>query len=374
MSGDIPKRFFFEYVSAVVWSGKARALNPGENRRYLGNPAKQNFGLPYILDNRNTLYSNSKKSMYNVRYFVYKNSLQFRVYSEPVCLKARMEEVAFDRSKQKLGRFGSDVVDLENGEILWNVVDDFEDDESDFMMLPDTFDFDLLDVAYQEELKRKHEDSLRSSVGRTKRNIVYLSRSNDWDWMVTFTLNPEKVDRYDYAESSKKVRKFLNNLRRVAPDMVYLIVPELHEDGAWHFHGLMNGVEALEWHDSGKYDSEGRKVYNMQEYRLGWSYCSRVDTSDKAASYIMKYITKELCGKTKNQRRYWNSKNINRAEVFEAMVYGDDLKVLVDKLYDEMTWKKKVFTAYQDVEIFEVPKDFVEKYMEELNNGSYDTD
>lgn len=299
--------------------------------------------------------------MYNVRYFVYENSIQFRLYSEHVRCVGSSNEVALERSGQKIGRFGSDVVDFSDGLVLWNVVNDFDDDDDDFMYLPDDFDFNLLEDAMKEEIKRKREDSIRSSVNRTKRNIVYLARSNSWDWFVTFTLNPEKVNRYNYCDSSKKVRKFLNNLRRLVPDMVYILVPELHKDGAWHFHGLMKNIESLDMFDSGLKDDAGREIYNMVAYKLGWSTCTRVGESDKAANYLMKYITKDVCEATKGRRRYWPSKNINRALVYQADLHGDEFKALKERLYECMTWKKKVCTEFQHVEIFEVPKDFFDK-------------
>lgn len=322
----------------------------------IGKISKANFP---ILDNRNTLYSNHKITMYNVRYFEYENTLQFRVYSEPVRCKDSIEVLESD---VHVVNVNGDFVCVNSGEVICEDFgyDEFEDDDF-YMPAPDGFNFDLLEIAMQEELKRKHEDSIRSSVGRTKRNIVYLTRSNNWDWFVTFTLSPDKVNRYDYSECTKKVRKFLNNLRRSVPDMVYIMVPELHKDGAWHFHGLMNNVDSLKFTDSGIKDDHGDIVYNMDKYNLGWSYCSKVRESDKAANYIMKYITKDLCEESKNRQRYWPSKNIKRAKVYEAMLSGDDLKKLMSKLYDKMTWKKLVQSEYYDVNLFEVPKDFFGK-------------
>lgn len=298
--------------------------------------------------------------MYNIRYFEYENGLQFRVYSSEVM--STKNDVSPDVcifDKRLCLNYGHDVVDYGTGEIVWSDVDYVHGD--DWVDMDDNFDFDMLEQSYKDELKRKRDDSVRSSVGRTKRNIVYLSRSNNWDWFVTFTLSPDKVDRYDYLDCSKKVRKFLNNLRRSVPDMVYLLVPELHQDGAWHFHGLMKNIESLEMHDSGLKDNAGREIYNMVAYKLGWSTCSRVGDSDKTANYVMKYITKDLCECTPGRQRYWCSNNINRAKVYEACVWGDELKELVDKLYEKMTWKKKILGEFQDVEIFEVPKDFFDK-------------
>lgn len=298
--------------------------------------------------------------MYNVRYFEYENGLQFRIYSNEVwSTKSDVSPYECVFNNRLCMNYGHDVVDYVTGEIVWSDVDYVYG--NDWVDMADDFEFNMLEQSYKDELKRKREDSIRSSVGRTKRSIVYLSRSNNWDWFVTFTLSPDKVDRYDYIECSKKVRKFLNNLRRSVPDMVYLLVPELHQDGAWHFHGLMSGIDSLDMPASGVTDVSGRMIYNMSAYNLGWSTCSRVGDSDKTSNYVMKYITKDLCECTPGRQRYWCSNNINRAKVYEACVWGDELKALLDKLYNNMTWKKKVLGEFHDVEIFEVPKDFFDK-------------
>lgn len=93
---------------------------------------------------------------------------------------------------------------------------------------------------------RDPEASLRASMRRSKKQIYYLARSNVWEWFVTLTLDGKKIDRYDFENASKKVRKWFENIkRRKAPDLYYLIVPEQHKDGAWHFHGLLGGCDGL---------------------------------------------------------------------------------------------------------------------------------
>ena len=40
------------------------------------------------------------------------------------------------------------------------------------------------------------------------------------------------------SRGTKKVSKWLDHLHRIAPKIRYMVVPELHKDGAYHFHGL----------------------------------------------------------------------------------------------------------------------------------------
>lgn len=54
----------------------------------------------------------------------------------------------------------------------------------------------------KEEKMRTVEDLERSkavSRTRTVNRLYYLTRSNIWDWFVTLTFNPDRVDSMDYC-------------------------------------------------------------------------------------------------------------------------------------------------------------------------------
>ena len=86
------------------------------------------------------------------------------------------------------------------------------------------------------------ERSMRVSMSRTVNRLYYLARSNRWDWFVTLTFAPDKVDRSDYGACVKLLSKWLNNCRRKVPEMKYIVVPEQHKSGAWPFHGLFSQI------------------------------------------------------------------------------------------------------------------------------------
>lgn len=111
----------------------------------------------------------------------------------------------------------------------------------------------------------------------------------------TLTFNPDKVDSFDYSETTKKLSKWLNNMRRTCPSMKYVVVPELHKSGRWHFHGLFSNVENMVFVDSEKRDKKGRVIYNVGKYRLGFSTATKIDDVAKSITYVTKYVTKELC-------------------------------------------------------------------------------
>ena len=172
-------------------------------------------------------------------------------------------------------------------------------------------------------------ESIRVSRSRTITKLYDIARSNMWEWFFTLTFNPEKVDSFDYSLISKKLSLWLNNMRKKCPDMVYIVVPEQHKSGRWHFHGLFSNVSDLVFVDSGKRTEKGQIIYNVGNYNIGWSTAIQCDASPKVVSYLCKYITKELCQATKGKKRYWASRNVNLPGVVEYdvnMEYEEILK------------------------------------------------
>ena len=66
------------------------------------------------------------------------------------------------------------------------------------------------------------------------RDIAFCNR---FDYFLTWTLDPKLIDRYDPEIVGKKVRSFLTNASN-RKGFQYIVVPELHKDGAIHLHGL----------------------------------------------------------------------------------------------------------------------------------------
>ena len=135
-------------------------------------------------------------------------------------------------------------------------------------------------------------DFLSESQRRAVRRCRDIGTCNpDLDIFVTLTLDREKIDRYDYAQIIRVLNVWLDNRVR-RNGLKYLIVPELHKDGAIHFHGLFNDV--LDRRPAGV-KHHGKWVYNLPDWTLGFTTAQRVtgpDCSRKVAEYVLKYITK----------------------------------------------------------------------------------
>lgn len=185
-------------------------------------------------------------------------------------------------------------------------------------------------------------------MNRTIQSIYEVSRANEWNYFLTLTFDPKIIDNTDYDLITKKVSKWLNNLRtRYAPDLKYLLVPELHKDGKkYHFHGLLSNIGNLKLIHSGKVSvgkyikdfkdfPNGDVIYNLENWKYGFSTVTKVKDNARVACYITKYITKELCSVTENKKRYWISKNVDRAIINNFNLDYDYIhNILLDNVED----------------------------------------
>ena len=185
------------------------------------------------------------------------------------------------------------------------------------------------------------EYSHKESMKRAKAKVFDYAMSNSWDYFVTLTFNKEKVDRYDYDSCVKAMKSFLKYARRRNPDFKYILVPELHEDGAFHFHGLFADCPNLPMTDSGHKDKKRRTVYNIDGYKYGFTTVTKVTDSKAAGNYMTKYITKALCAVSKGRKRYWKSRNLNEPRVETICIQFPDKEVALDTLWASSRYHKE---------------------------------
>ena len=152
------------------------------------------------------------------------------------------------------------------------------------------------------------------AVRRARARVRTLARANSFNYFVTFTLDPAKVDRYDPDAVIRKLVVWLSN-RVQRQGLRYILVPERHKDGAIHFHGFINNV--LNIVDSGTITRPGGKprrprsaadraamlaagghvVYNVPEWPYGFTTAIELYGEYTAAvSYVCKYIGKQTEG------------------------------------------------------------------------------
>lgn len=179
------------------------------------------------------------------------------------------------------------------------------------------------------------EEIERISLSRTKKNIRELCLSNNFQFFVTFTVASEKADRFSLTEVQKLLRKKLKALKRKNSDFAYLIITEKHESGAFHFHGLIKGIDVSNFvrYTEKDFDlSLGNKlptklikaikrgdiIYHFPFFDQGMGYntISPIKSYTKCCNYITKYITKD-CVKNEAGTVYISSRGLKKADVYE---------------------------------------------------------
>lgn len=201
--------------------------------------------------------------------------------------------------------------------------------------------------------KKKKLDNLSRSFRRTRSALYMYARQCNWEYFITLTYSPDKLEnRYDFSLCMKKVHTWINNCKkRKAENLLYLLVPEQHKDGAWHIHGLLCNTTGLTFTDSGKRHN-GKIVYNLDDWKLGFSTATKVTDTYKVSNYITKYITKDLCAITSGKQRYFVSKSIPKPKTFTALIDPDELDSFIQEVADscgaDLEYQKDV-SGYLDV-------------------------
>jgi len=187
-------------------------------------------------------------------------------------------------------------------------------------------------------------DSRSRTLRRSKTRIKDLILCNDFDLFVTFTF---AKNRNDISKCKKTLTDFLNSQQKKQnKKFQYILVPEFHKDKkAIHFHGLFKNFKP-KLTDSTKKTKKGQTIYNIKAYRSGFSTAIYTDGSPKLASYVTKYITKDLITE-KNKKAYWCSMGLKRP-IINTLSTGINLVFpTVEKVY-----QAERFTIYkQDVTI-----------------------
>jgi hypothetical protein len=208
----------------------------------------------------------------------------------------------------------------------------------------------------------KAENRYRNA-NRAKQQLFMYSRSNEWDWFLTWTFDPRKVkSRYDYDECYKRIENWIKSQRKkYAKELKYLIVPEMHKDGAWHFHGLLADCGNIRFSDSGLFDKKGRKIFNLSGFRSGWTTATQVGSAEKASAYLMKYATKDMLCSLEGKHRYLRSRNLAEPSQYTTFCenekeFNDYLSIYCDSVGKKVAHVKKtqaenVFTQVTYIEL-----------------------
>ncbi len=237
----------------------------------------------------------------------------------------------------------------------------------------------LKDKEFTEEQQKYYKEQYTiKNLNRTKDKIYKYSMANnkDWEYFLTLTFDPKKVNRYSYDDCVKSMIKFFHLIRQQNKGLKYIAVPERHKDGAYHFHALIGCAPNLKIYDTNKYAingfvrsadkmpknllSKATKIYALKNYKYGFSDISKIKDTKRVSTYITKYITKDLCLNTEGKKRYWATRNLNLPSE-ELLNLTDEEK---QSLYNSFDID---FEKHQDIKLAD--KTLKIKYLKVKNKG-----
>ena len=175
-----------------------------------------------------------------------------------------------------------------------------------------------------------NDGKLDNSLSRTKSRIFELAICNPWEWFATLTLDKTKYDRKDLGKFIKDLSQFIRNYRRKTGHAVkYLLIPEHHQDGAWHLHGFFMGLPVEELRAFQRSDhiprklldriEKGKSVYTWEAYakKFGYAVLEPIENHEAVSKYITKYITKEAMNTITelNAHAFYASQGLEQSEI-----------------------------------------------------------
>lgn len=162
----------------------------------------------------------------------------------------------------------------------------------------------------------ENTEKLSNNIVRAKTKVKELVLCNEWDFWCTFTISPDKQNRYDLETFVKRFGNFIHDYNRrcdEADKVKYLLVPEQHKDGAWHMHGFIKGIRPKDLYRN----KHKHLCWRQYEEKFGFISMEPLKDKDRASSYVLKYLTKDLSRNVSElgAHLYYSSKNLNKPQV-----------------------------------------------------------
>lgn len=199
-----------------------------------------------------------------------------------------------------------------------------------------------------------NDEKLSNNISRARSTVRELVLCNSFDLFVTLTLDKAKFDRYQLKAFNKALSQWIRDLnKKYGIHIKFLLIPETHKDGAWHMHGFLMGLP-LDFLEAFTLDMKlptyirdkllkGETVYNWPEYaaKFGFVDIEPVRLRERAASYVTKYITKDLARSVSElgAHVYYASKGLARATLLKrGTAVVEDLRPDFANEYCEVNW------------------------------------
>ncbi len=190
---------------------------------------------------------------------------------------------------------------------------------------------------------------LDNNLSRAKSKVLDMALSNPWDYWCTFTIDKDKYDRYNLKAYYEDFSEFIHNYNRrtETPFKVrYLLIPERHQDGAWHMHGFIKGIRLNDLY----INEHGHLAWRSYEKRFGFISMDKIRSQERTSFYSLKYMTKDASRNVSElgAHLYYCSKGLKRAK----MLYkGSDVCFKGEWAYEGDYCKIKNYNLSTDSDI-----------------------
>lgn len=171
------------------------------------------------------------------------------------------------------------------------------------------------------ELKEEPSERFQSSYSRSRSMVLQYALCNQWDHFITITVDKRLHDRYQLMPIYETIYAFFKFYRSTFSGAFrFLLVPEYHDDGAWHFHGLVRGVlpKHLSPFIPGRHPKKlirkGYVNWGMLASVSGFVSLSEIKNPTGAAFYVTKYITKQHANDAFYDHLYFHSRGLSTAK------------------------------------------------------------
>lgn len=172
-----------------------------------------------------------------------------------------------------------------------------------------------------QEEEQHYDTKLNEAFCRAKSMVLQYALCNPWEYFFTGTLDKTKMNRYGLDAYQRSLSQFIRDKRKAYGTQVqFLLIPEQHQDGAWHIHGMLSGLPGSKLRRFRP--PEPKKLVNSSylnwpDYMNKYGFCSLGPIRHPVATafYITKYVSKELSqrGGDLGKHLYFHSRPLRKA-------------------------------------------------------------
>lgn len=188
-------------------------------------------------------------------------------------------------------------------------------------------------LVLREPSEEQPQERFMQSYCRSRSMVLQYALCNQWDYFITITVDPSRFNRYELGPIWRYMSQWFRDYRKISSGFRYLLVPELHKDGAWHFHGFVAGVRPCDLsqfvpglHPQKLIDA-GYLNFGLLSSAVGYVSMGELRDSVAAAFYVTKYITKEHANDDFYEHLYYCSQGLCTARpVADCYTYSSDLE------------------------------------------------